>query len=205
MNINKLNRHWDSSRDDYSSRTSIMFQREHLKYLNDCKSIIDLGCGNGQLVRRLRKAGKEAHGFTYNTDEVRSAVTKYAYYGDMHDIPSDDDVFEAFIMWDSLEHCQSAYIALCEAKRVIRDNGKGLIFMPGQNWLDCHCHICCYTVPQMKQLFKQAGLKLINVYEKKYPMNPTKYCEGMAVYEVMKYSEYAPVFNSKGELDAPDT
>ena len=68
--------------------------------------------------------------------------------------------------------------------------------MPGQNWLDCHCHICVYTVPQMKQLFKQSGLKLINVHEKKYPNNEQRECEGMAIYEVIKDFNYKPTFKT---------
>lgn len=192
-------KYWDSSRDDFSDRPSILFQEEHIKYLDDCNKIIDLGCGNGTLVEKLQARGKDAFGLTYNQKEVDSASKRRINYdsvrfGDMQDIPADDDYFDAFIMWDSLEHCPSAYIALCEARRVLREGGKGLIFMPGQNWLDCHCHILCYTVPQMKQLFKQAGLKLVNVFEKVYPDNPQKFCEGMAIYEVVKDSAYKAVF-----------
>lgn len=195
-----LKKYWDSSRDDYSDRPSILFQDEHLPYIVDnCTNIIDLGSGNGVLVEKLRKnyPNKTINGLTYNADEYKSCLSNRnieLIYGDMQDIPAYDNEYDGFIMWDSLEHCQSAYIALCEAKRILIEGGKGLIFMPGQNWLDCHCHITCYTVPQMKQLFKQAGLKLISVYEKKYPGNPDKYCEGMAVYEVQKDSNYRAVF-----------
>jgi ubiquinone/menaquinone biosynthesis C-methylase UbiE len=190
-------KYWDSSRDDYSHRPNILFQEEHLPYLDDCQNIIDLGCGDGFLVEKLRKAGKHADGLTYNEQEVNFALTNRKIpllCGDMQQIPANDGLYDAFVMWDSLEHCPSAYIALCEAKRVIKEGGKGLIFMPGLNWLDCHCHICVYTVNQMKQLFKQAGLKLVNVFEKTYPDNPAKYCEGMAIYEVVKDSTYKAVF-----------
>lgn len=189
------NKYWNSTRDDYSDRPDILFQEEHIKYIDDCEKIIDLGCGTGQLVNKLRNNGKCAYGITYNELEVNTAITDGIVFGDMHDIPFADNFFDAFVMWDTLEHCQSAYIALCEAKRVLKDNGKGIVFMPGQNWLDCHCHICCYTVPQMRQLFKQSGLKLINVYEKIYQYNPSLYCEGMAIYEVEKDINYIATFD----------
>jgi ubiquinone/menaquinone biosynthesis C-methylase UbiE len=193
-------KYWDSSRDDFSDRPSILFQDEHLNYLDDCYNIIDLGCGNGTLVQKLITQGKNAKGLTYNALEVDDAWNKRQlgkddiYLGDMQNIPFEDDRFDAFVMWDSLEHCPSAYIALCEAKRVLKDYGKGLIFMPGQNWLDCHCHICCYTVPQMIQLCKQAGLVISSIFEKKYPDNPNKECEGMAIYYLRKDPAYKAVF-----------
>lgn len=191
MNIDK---YWNSNRDDYSDRPKILFQEEHIDYLKDCKRIIDLGCGTGQLVKKLKANHNVVYGLTYNTLEVENALTSGLAYGDMHNIPFPNGFFDGFVMWDTLEHCQSAYIALCEAKRVLIDGGKGLIFMPGQNWLDCHCHICCYTVPQMKQLFKQSGFRLENVYEKKYPNMPNVECDGMAVYEVINDRNYKPEF-----------
>lgn len=192
MNIKK---YWDSSRDDYSNRPSILFQAEHLPFITDhCKKVIDLGCGNGVLVKKLNEIGIDAHGITYNQMEVDNRLHTKVVYGDMQDTFIESNQFDGFIMWDSLEHCPSAYIALCEAKRMLKTMGRGLIFMPGQNWLNCHCHICCYTVPQMEQLFRQAGLKLNNVYEKKYPDKPDVECEGMAIYEVINDPDYKAVF-----------
>ena len=197
MNTNK---YWDYKRDDYSHRPSILFQDEHIHYiLDNCNHIIDLGCGNGVLVEKLRKnyPSKIIDGLTYNPDEYEYARHNRnieLILGDMHSIPRQKEQYDGFIMWDSLEHCQSAYIALCEAKRVLIEGGRGLIFMPGQNWLDCHCHITCYTVLQMEQLFKQAGLKLISVFKKVYPQNLEIYCDGMAIYEVQKDSNFRAVF-----------
>jgi ubiquinone/menaquinone biosynthesis C-methylase UbiE len=180
--------------DDFSDRPTILFQDEHLSYLDSCNTIIDLGCGNGRLVKKLKEKGKKSCGITYNRKEVEGRVTENIIYGDMHNIPFDNKSFDGFVMWDSLEHCASAYVALVEARRVLIEGGKGLIFMPGQNWLDCRVHICCYTVEQMKQLFRQASLKLVNVYEKQY--DNKAYCEGMAVYEVVKDSNYNPSFKA---------
>ncbi|NPV93452.1 MAG: class I SAM-dependent methyltransferase [Firmicutes bacterium] len=190
-------KYWDYTRDDFSERPAILFQEEHLPYLDDCRKILDLGCGTGTLVRKLTDRGKEAVGVTYNRLEADFANERYGLElvcADMHDLPLADGSFEAIIMWDSLEHCQSPYIALCEARRVTRPGGKGLIFVPGQNWLDCHCHILVPTVPQMHQLFKQSGWKLVNTFEKKYPGEPGRYCEGMAVYEIENDPAYRAVF-----------
>ena len=192
QNLN-YSKYWDYKRDDYSNRPNILFQDEYLPWLlmdtDNIKvdSVIDLGCGTGNLVCSLVNMGFDAIGITYNPEEVQCAELRElpVLLGDMHELPFDDDTFDAAVMWDSLEHCVSPYIALCEMKRVLKDYGKGLIFMPGMNWLNCHNHIMTYSVEQMKQLFRQAGLRYV-VNVKKYPDNPNKYCEGMAVYQVEK-------------------
>lgn len=204
--MDNIGKYWNYGKDDYSARPSILFQDEHLNYLDDCKKIIDLGCGTGYLVKKLNEKiiytfqediETTCWGITYNPIEVSNKLHNNVLFGNMQDIPFRDNTFDGFIMWDSLEHCESAFIALCEAKRVLVEKGKGLIFMPGENWLDCHCHICCYTVNQMIQLFKQAGLKLIKIHEKQYP-DDNKFsqekCDGMAIYEVEKDNAYKEVF-----------
>ena len=195
MKIN--DEYWNSERDVFSNRGVVLFQDEHLPELNDCKSILDLGCGTGILVDKLNSKGIDCHGITYSKLEVEKSKNKNVHYGDMHNIPFDNNLFDGFIMWDSLEQCQSAYIALCEAKRILKDNGKGLIFMPGQNWLNCGCHICCYTPPQMEQLFRQSGFLLESTFEKAYADDKNCDCYGMAVYVVQKIAEYKATFARK--------
>ena len=65
-----VNSYWDSSHDDYSDRPTILFQKEYINYLDDCNFILDLGCGTGQLVKKLNDFGKEAYGITYNAKEI---------------------------------------------------------------------------------------------------------------------------------------
>ena len=190
-----FNRYWDATRDEFSDRTNVAFLDEYLPYISKhCNNIVDLGCGTGRLVKRLNDEGLNCLGITYNQDEVSSRLHEKVHHGDMQDLYIDSGTKDGFIMWDSLEHCQSAYVALCEAKRILKDFGRGLIFMPGQNWLDCKYHICCYTVPQMIQLLKQAGLKCVTCYIKAYANEPSKYCEGMAVYEVENLPGYKGEF-----------
>ena len=168
-------KYWSSDRDEFSDRTHPDFLEEYIPYISDhCNTIIDLGCGTGHLVKRLSDKGLVCDGITYNKNEVEESVHKRVIYADMHKIPYKDYCFDGFVMWDSLEHCTSPYVALCEAKRVLKKFGRGLIFMPGQNWLDCKYHICCYTVPQMIQLLKQAGLKCVTCYVKAYRNEPDR-------------------------------
>ena len=76
MNFNK---YWNSSRDDFSNRPSILFQEEHINYItSECNKVIDLGCGNGILTKKLNDFGVETFGITYNIEEVKRFIDSMA-------------------------------------------------------------------------------------------------------------------------------
>lgn len=179
--------------DDFSDRKDVLFFEEAIKWLDtEYDRVIDLGCGTGNSSTHF----KIWNGVTGNLAEMKaSPVALKMFHLDMHDLKPliNPYKWDAFIMWDSLEHCVSPFIALDQAKQIIRNGGKGIIFMPGQNWLDHHDHIHCMTVPQMRHLLNRVGLKLISVIEKKYD-NPSQYCEGMAIYKVMRDDSFVPKF-----------
>lgn len=180
--------------DDFSNRQNVLFFEEAIQWL-DCEKdlVLDLGCGTGNSYNYF----KNWFGVTGNKQEIKCApahIQILMYHLDMHDLfQLPDNRFDAFIMWDSLEHCVSPFIALDEAKSKLKEGGKGIIFMPGQNWLNHHDHIHVMTVPQMKQLLKQIGLELIRVNEKNYE-NKNIYCEGMAIYYIKKNRNYKAVY-----------
>ncbi len=144
---------------------------ENYPYIADCHKILDIGCGIGNTVKWLLERGHNAFGITYQRAEVFSvflsgsvALANSVFYGDMHDISfANKDCFDAFIMWDSLEHAISPLAALLEAKRVLRPRGRGLIFIPGQKWIETPYHIIVPTVRQMRHLLDLAGLDIVDV------------------------------------------
>jgi ubiquinone/menaquinone biosynthesis C-methylase UbiE len=179
--------------DDFSDRKHVLFFKTFIGMINRGGHILDIGCGTGNSA--IHWLGNWT-GITVNVDEIRHADPDLDIkLMDVHQLGFEDETFDSFMFWDSLEHCVSPYIALSEAKRVIKEGGMGLIFMPGQNWLDHHNHIHVMTVPQMSQLLRRVGLRILNIYELKYPENHDIYCEGMAVYIVGKDKEYKPTFS----------
>jgi ubiquinone/menaquinone biosynthesis C-methylase UbiE len=141
---------------------------ENYPYIADCKSILDIGCGIGNVVEWLQKRGHDAFGITYQIKEFHKAFLlkrENIYHRDMHEIAFPVQHFDAFIMWDSLEHSIAPLVALFEAKRVTRNGGKGMIFIPGQNWIDYGPHIIVPTQAQMKHLLKLAGLMLVDIVD----------------------------------------
>lgn len=183
-------------------RGEILFFNEHKDFLKD-RTIIDIGCGTGNMADYY----KDYVGLTNNINESTAGKKRgrKMIWGDAHEL---NDVirasqynkikFDGFIMWDSLEHFVSPYIALCEARDLMPEGGRGLIFMPGQNWLSCRDHIHVMTVPQMEHLLNKVGGFDGIIHEKQYDTNEYGDSTGMAVYELIKNSEHVSYFMHEG-------
>lgn len=153
-----LYRHWSPSRDHRSDRDAWAFEDLHpWEWIQGARHVIDLGCGTGRMVQRLLAEGHDAWGITYQESELGH---DHVLLGDMHDVPFVDASFDAFVMWDSLEHCVAPLIALGEARRVLRSRGRGIIFMPGEQWIEKEYHIHVMSPRQMRHLISLAGLRL---------------------------------------------
>jgi len=163
--------YWGPEKEEFSDRDpdTLVGWPENYPYIADCHLIIDIGCGIGNVVDWLEKRGHSAIGITCQCKEVERGISlkRTIMKGDMHDLPflPGENLFDAFTMWDSLEHSIAPLVALMEAKRVTRNGGKGMIFVPGQNWVDYFTHIIVPTQAQMKHLLKLAGMKLVEIVD----------------------------------------
>ena len=181
-----VDKYWSWRNDQVSDdgRTEILFQDQHLSWLEDCQKVLDAGCGVGHLVRKLQALGKDATGLTYNPLEVDIARTKYGttiVEGDLHRLPWPDQMFDAVVCWDALEHTVAPLHVLGEFRRVLKPGGKLLVFMPGDNWVETNYHILCLTMPQMLHLVALLGYKYLELYD--YGADGS-YAPNTAVYRV---------------------
>lgn len=133
-------------------------------WLDDCRTILDVGAGSGATVKELLDEHKIAMGVTVNPKEIIIAKKEFDVHlelADMHDLPYGDNSFDGLIMWDVLEHSVSPFIALSEAKRVLKKNGKILIFMPSEeDWTECVYHYSVMNDTQMSFMFRRLGFKV---------------------------------------------
>jgi len=154
------------AREVYSDRLIEGTSGAYLDYIQDCQTILDVGCGVGNLVEYLCSKGKNALGITFNLTEVNEAVSKNrrVILGEMHRIPANDESFDGVVAWDVLEHSIAPFIALSEMKRVTKIGGKILIFIPDIEWLDNENHFYQLNQDQMKHLINMVGgLGLVDV------------------------------------------
>jgi len=132
----------------------------YLNWLDDCQKILDVGCGTGNTVKYLRSLGKEIIGITFSPLEIQQAKLVNnidIQLMEMHRLDFKDEEFDAVISWDNLEHAIAPYIALSEMKRVVRKDGKLLIFIPDLKWLENENHFYQLNIRQMKHLIDRVG------------------------------------------------
>lgn len=91
----------------------------------DPQTCLDIGCGMGNLVEELRKKNIDARGIeisSYALEKAKDSVKPYLSYGDITDIPYDDNSFDLVVTYDVLEHLERSHLqrAIKESIRVSR-------------------------------------------------------------------------------------
>lgn len=157
-------------KDEFSDRP-VDFLRRFLpidkfdKYLSESKDLVDIGSGIGNMVEYYSKLGHNIVGITYQQDEVDEAIKRgrNVILADAHQLPFEDNSKDGILMIDCLEHCVAPLIALREIKRILKNGGKGVIYIPSEDWISCDYHIIVPNLAQMLQLFKLAGIDVEDI------------------------------------------
>lgn len=104
--------------------------------INSGQKILEVGMGGGQLAKWLAQQGMFVTGTGHeiasycDVDDLRSQGIE-AVPCDVNSMPFDDCAFDVVVMSHVLEHCLDVHSALKEVRRVLKDQGWLLIFVPG--------------------------------------------------------------------------
>ena len=162
--------------------------------------ILDIGCGTGNLSLELAKLGAEVTGVDISEAMLVKAREKAKkenldiefYCADVHNLPFDDETFDAVVSLSALEFVPDLSEALKEAYRVLKPGGRLVIGIIGGNstW-------CRYYEEKAKKdstsVFKYAHFLTLDEF---LAAMPGEGVQGKAVLFV------PPDFNFENEEDA---
>jgi ubiquinone/menaquinone biosynthesis C-methylase UbiE len=133
---------------------------------NDLR-ILDVGCGTGAMSVALRRFGH------VTSADLSSLALKYSKRrcvdapcnADATRLPVQSHAFDAIVALDLLEHIPDDAAAACEFARVLRPGGALFVTVPAYQSLwsghdQALMHQRRYTAPQMRDLLRQAGLRV---------------------------------------------
>ncbi len=114
---------------------------EHLsRYRFACQGaaglrVLDVACGAGFGLRRLRQAGARAFGFDLDLSALRASRDTQAVpvaAADAGRLPLADDSIDLAVSFETLEHVPDAEVMVAELRRVIRPAGRLILSTPNR-------------------------------------------------------------------------
>lgn len=110
--------------------------------------VLDLGCGNGRLVKAYREVGYDAYGCDLafkegpDTDQLRQQGVLLLISADPYRLPYEDRTFDFVVSDQVFEHVQDYPEVLRELSRVMRSTAVGIhTFPPRYMVIEPHVHV----------------------------------------------------------------
>jgi len=98
------------------------------------KRILDVGCGVGAFVRRLREFSQDVYGVDIDAARVRQGAAQVPNLalslGEY--LPFADDTFDVVLLHEVIEHVTDDLATLREVRRVLRPDGRAVVFCPNR-------------------------------------------------------------------------
>ena len=129
--------------------------------------ILDVGCGTGANLQMLSEFGV-TEGVDVSTEALdfcRARGLSKVKQGAAESLPYEDASFDLVTGLDVVEHLDDDVAGLREMRRVLRPDGRALLFVPAFMFLwgvqdDISHHRRRYTVAELKRRLSEAGLSV---------------------------------------------
>lgn len=138
----------------------------YFREIRTARKILDIGCGTGDFGRLKPSADIEVFGIDCDVSALRIARQfEEVKIIDLEtgNLPYKDDIFDAILAKDILEHIYRPWYLVKEMNRVLKENGVVIVNvpMPKPNivW-DDYTHIRGFTKASLKTLFEDYGFEI---------------------------------------------
>lgn len=129
--------------------------------------ILDVGCGTGANLLMLSEYG-DAEGVDISEDALafcRERGLNKVKHGAAEELPYEDCAFDLVTALDVVEHIDDDVASLREMRRVLRPDGRVLLFVPTFMFLwglqdDVSNHRRRYRLPELHRVLEQAGFEV---------------------------------------------
>ena len=96
--------------------------------------ILDVGCGLGVYVKKMRAFSQEVYGVDVDSEKVAEAsqTLPHIHLAPAEKLPFPDGFFDVVLLHEVIEHVEDDRQAILEAHRVIKRGGRIVIFAPNR-------------------------------------------------------------------------
>lgn len=154
---------------------NLFFVRRRAKRINRFKTdgrILDVGCGQGRLLRVLKEEGFEVFGIDpYGPEDKGLNILNI----ELGDGVFKDSFFDVVTLWHVLEHTHDPLKLLVIIRKILKDDGLLLLATPNigslearlskEMWfhLDLPRHLYHFNLPTIREILKKTGFKIIHI------------------------------------------
>jgi len=171
--------------------------------------LLDVGCGGGRLLNRMKKHGWQVEGTDFDEQAAQRVASRYgikAHVGDLPQCGLPADSFDAIVMSQAIEHLYDPKATLRECLRILKPGGLLVMTTPnahsigatefGASWRGWEAprHLHLFTVESLRNLTQQSGFEIAEA---------TTYSAGSAVvYRVSREIQLSRVASWLDQLAA---
>lgn len=152
--------------DEYLENRADMRLILNLIYKNNRdKSICDIGCGYGELIKKLYSEKFKVIGIDGSRVKIESlkAIGIDAEQRDIENMIWEKEKFDVVTCLHVLEHVKSVNKVVDSIYKILNDSGQVYVSVPYQGFIDDVTHVRQFTINKLANLFINQGFKVINI------------------------------------------